>query len=139
MLRCFDRYLSAEGLLRCELPRSITRQWLAKQPHESARTQQFRICLVRQFAVYLCRLAYCADAPDRSLSAKASSGFCPRILTHTEVQQPLQAVDQLTPSARTPLRHLVMPEVFRLLYECGFRVNEAFHLRVADVDLHRAS
>lgn len=37
MLRRFDRYLSAEGLLRCELPRPLTRQWLAKQPHESAR------------------------------------------------------------------------------------------------------
>lgn len=137
ILRCFDRYLSAEGLLRCELPRSLTRQWLAKQPHESARTQQFRICLVRQFASYLCRLGYCAYVPDRSLSAKASSGFCPRILTHTEVWQLLQAVDQLTPTARAPLRHLVMPEVFRLLYGCGFRVNEVLHLRVADVDLDR--
>jgi len=137
ILRCFDRYLSAEGLLRCELPRSLTRQWLAKQPHESARTQQCRIRLVRQFASYLCRLGHCAYVPDRSLSVKASSGFCPRILTHVEVQQLLQAVDQLSPTARAPLRHLVMPEVFRLLYGCGFRVNEVLHLRVADVDLDR--
>jgi integrase len=137
ILRCFDRYLTAEGLLRCELPRSILRQWLAKQPHESARTQQFRISLVRQFASYLCRLGYCAYVPERSLSAKASSGFCPRILTHSEVQQLLQAVDQLTPNARAPLRHLIMPEVFRLLYGCGFRVNEVLHLRVSDVDLDR--
>ncbi len=137
ILRCFDRYLIAEGLLRCELPRSVIRQWLAKQPHESARTQQCRISLVRQFASYLCRLGYCAYVPDRSLSAKASSGFCPRILTHSEVQQLLQAVDQLTPNARAPLRHLIMPEVFRLLYGCGFRVNEVLHLRVGDVDLGR--
>ena len=137
LLRCFDRYLTAEGLVQCELPRVLVRQWLAKQPHESARTQQCRICLVRQFAGYLCRLGYCAYVPDRSLLAKASSGFCPRILTHTEVQQLLQAVDQLTPTARAPLRHLIMPEVFRLLYGCGFRVNEVLHLRVADVDLNR--
>ena len=137
LLRCFDRYLTAEGLGQCELPRVLVRQWLAKHPHESARTQQCRICLVRQFAGYLCRLGYCAYVPDRSLLAKASSGFCPRILTHTEVQQLLQAVDQLTPTARAPLRHLIMPEVFRLLYGCGFRVNEVLHLRVADVDLNR--
>ena len=105
---------------------SVVRQWLTKQPHESARTQQYRISLVRQFARYLCRLGYPADVPDRSLSAKASNGFCPRILTHSEVQQLLQAVDQLTPNARAPLRHLIMPEVFRLLYGCGFRVNEVF-------------
>jgi hypothetical protein len=75
ILRCLDRYLTAEGLLRCELPRALTRQWLAKKPHESATTQQCRISLVRQFAGYLCRLGYCAYVPDRSLSAKASSGF----------------------------------------------------------------
>jgi integrase/recombinase XerD len=137
ILRCLDRYLTAEGLAQCELPRALVRQWLAKQPHESARTQQGRICLVRQFAEFVCRLGVCAYVPDRSLSAKASSGFYPRILTHGEVRQLLQAVDQLTPNARAPLRHLIMPEVFRLLYGCGFRVNEVLHLRVADVDLDR--
>jgi integrase/recombinase XerD len=95
ILRCFDRYLCAEGLLRCELPRSLTRQWLAKHPHESATTQQGRISLVRQFARYLCRLGYAA------------------------------------------LRHLIMPEVLRLLYGCGCRVSEVLHLRVTDVDLDR--
>lgn len=137
MLSCFDRFLSEQALAQHELPRSIVRQWLAKQPHESATTQQCRISLVRQFALYLCRLGYPAYIPDRSLSAKASRGFSPRILTHTEVQQLLHAVDQLTPTARSPLRHLVMPEVFRLLYGCGFRVSEVLHLRVADVDLDR--
>jgi integrase len=135
LLRCLDRYLCAEGLASCELPRALLRQWLAKQPHESARTQQCRISLARQFAGYLCRLGYSAYVPERSLSAKVSSGFCPRVLTHSEVQQLLQAVDQLTPNARAPLRHLIMPEIFRLLYGCGLRVNEVLHLRVGDVDL----
>jgi integrase len=137
LLVCLDRHLSAEGLAGCELPRALLQQWLAKQPHESARTQQCRISLARQFASYLGRLGYCAYVPERSLSAKVSSGFCPRILTHSEVQQLLQAVDQLTPNARAPLRHLIMPEVFRLLYGCGLRVNEVLHLRVGDVDLNR--
>jgi integrase/recombinase XerD len=135
LLRRLDRHLSAAGLAGCELPKTLLRQWLARQPHESARTQQCRISLARQFAVYLCRLGYSAYVPERALSAKVNSGFCPRILTHSEVQQLLQAVDQLTPNARAPLRHLIMPEVFRLLYGCGFRVNEVLHLRVSDVDL----
>ena len=137
MLGCLDRHLTAEGLLQCELPRPITQQWLAKRPHESAVTQQHRIGAVRQFAKFMCRLGYPAYVPDRSLSAKASAGFCPRILTPTEVQQLLHAVDQLTPTARAPLRHLIMPEVFRLLCGCGFRLGEVLHLRVADVDLDR--
>jgi integrase/recombinase XerD len=37
------------------------------------------------------------------------------------------------------LRHLVMPEVFRLLYGCGFRVSEVLKLRVRDVDLNQGT
>lgn len=131
----FDRFLCDEASPPGALPRSVSRHWLAKQPHESAGTHQHRITVVRQFALFLCRLGYPADVPDGRLAAKNSASFAPRILTHAEVQQLLSAVDQLTPIARTPLRHLIMPEVFRLLYGCGFRLGEVLHLRVADVDL----
>jgi integrase/recombinase XerD len=137
MLARFDRFLCDEALSQCELPRSISRKWLAKQRHESGLTHQQRFYAVRQFAMYMCRRGYPADVPERSLSSKCRASFSPRILTHDEVQQLLRAVDQLTPTARTPLRHLIMPEVFRLLYGCGFRLGEVLHLRVADVDLNQ--
>ena len=56
------------GWIECELPRPSVGTWLAKQPHESAKTQQCRISVVRQFALYLCRLGYRADVPDRALA-----------------------------------------------------------------------
>ena len=34
----FDAFLCNQGLDRCELPRSLSWQWLAKRPHESANT-----------------------------------------------------------------------------------------------------
>ena len=83
----------------------------------------------------MCRLGYPADVPDGSLVARSQSGFSPHIFTHAEVSRLLTAIDQLAPTARTPLRHLVLPEVFRLLYGCGFRIGELLRLRVADVDL----
>ena len=137
LLARFDRFLCDEALSQCELPRSICRKWLAKRPHESVSTQQVRICAVRQFALYLNRMGYPADVPDRSLTARGASRFSPRILTHAEIRRLLDAVDHLEPTARAPLRHLIMPEVFRLLYGCGMRVGEVLHLRVADVDLGR--
>jgi integrase/recombinase XerD len=137
ILRRFDAFLSDHGLDRRELPRSLSWQWLAKQPHESANTQLCRISVIRQFAMYLCRLGYRVDVPDRALGTKRSSLFSPRILTHAEVRLLLDAVDRLRPHAWAPLRHLIMPEVFRLLYGCGFRVNEVLQLRVGDVDLGR--
>ena len=70
LLARFDRFLCDEALSQCELPRSISRKWLAKQPHESIATHHHRICAVRQFATYMCRLGYPADVPDRSLTGK---------------------------------------------------------------------
>jgi len=137
LLARFDRFLCDEALSQCELPRSISRKWLAKQRHESSSTHQHRLGIVRQFAMYMCRLGYPADVPDRSLTAKCADSFSPRILTPAQIQQLFHAVDQLTPTARAPLRHLIMPEVFRLLYGCGLRLGEVLHLRVADVDLDR--
>lgn len=135
LLQRLDRFLCDEGLATRSLPRAVTRPWLAKQPHESAGTHEGRISLVRQLAEFLCRLGYPADLPDGALGVRNQPGFSPHIFTQSDVSRLLAAVDQLSPTAATPLRHRVMPEVFRLLYSCGFRINEVLQLRVADVDL----
>jgi len=124
LLVCLDRFLANQALPPMELPGSVARKWLAKQPHESAATQQHRISIVRQFTQFMCRQGYRADVPHRLLGAKSAASFSPRILTHAEVEQLLHAVEELAPTARSPVRHLIMPEVFRLLYGCGFRLSE---------------
>ena len=120
-----------------ELPGCIARKWLAKKAHESARTQQQRITVFRHFSRFLLRLGYSAYVPDSTLAARRPSTFVPRMLSDEELRKFFQAVDALEPTARSPLRHLIMPEVFRLLYGCGFRVREALKLRVRDVDLNQ--
>jgi integrase/recombinase XerD len=136
ILRHLDNFLVQEGLATCELPRSTARKWLAKRAHESAQTQRHRITLVRQFSGFLLRLGYSAYVPDSTLTAAQNrSSFVPRMLTDEELRKLFRAVDALKPTARSPLRHLIMPEVFRLLYGCGFRVSEVLKLRVRDVDL----
>ncbi len=137
ILQRLDNFLVQEGLATCELPRSIARKWLAKKAHESAGTHQGRIIVTRQFSCFLLRLGYSAYVPDSTLGARNRSTFVPRMLTGEELRKFLQAVDALQPTARSPLRHLVMPEVFRLLYGCGFRVGEVLKLRVRDVDLNQ--
>jgi integrase len=137
VLHRLDDFLVQEGLEAIELPRSLARNWLSKRPHESARTQQMRITVVRNFSRFLLRAGYSAYVPDSTLTARNPSTFVPRLLTDEELQKFLHAVDALEPTARSPLRHLVMPEVFRLLYGCGFRVSEVLKLRVRDVDLNQ--
>jgi integrase/recombinase XerD len=136
ILHRFDEFLVREGLATLELPRSTVRNWLAKKPHESAATQQQRITIVRQFTKFLLQTGYPAYVPDSTLGVRKST-FVPRMLTDEELRKFFHAVDALEPTARSPLRHLVMPEVFRLLYGCGFRVQEVLKLRVRDVDLNQ--
>ena len=132
-----DRFLADQAPEDGGLSRSTVRKWLAKDPQEHPRTQQTRFGAARQFAEFLCQHGHPAYVPDASLWAKGGTSYQPRIFTHAEVRQLLQEVDRMAPSARSPLRHLVMPEVFRLLYGCGFRVGEVVNLRIDDVDLNQ--
>ena len=95
ILRRFDAFLCQQGLQRCELSKSLSWQWLAKQPHENANTQLGRISVVRQFAMFLVRMGHPADVPDRAIGAKAATYFIPRILTHDEIRRVIDAVDRL--------------------------------------------
>lgn len=137
LLHRLDEFLVQESLTTLELPRSLARKWLAKKPHESAGTQQQRIVLVRHFSRFLLRAGYPAYVPESTLTARNPAVFVPRMLTDEELRKFFHAVDGLEPTARSPLRHLVMPEIFRLLYGCGFRVGEVLKLCVRDVDHDR--
>jgi len=136
ILHRLDDFLVQQGLEALELPRSVARNWLAKKPHESAATQQQRITIVRQFSKFLLTAGCPAYVPDATVAARKSI-FVPRMLTEEELRKFFRAVDTLQPTARSPLRHLIMPEVFRLLYGCGFRVREVLNLRIRDVDLNQ--
>ena len=136
VLHRLDDFLVQQGLETLELPRGLARNWLAKKPHESASTQQQRITIVRQFSKFLLIVGCPAYVPDATLAARKSI-FVPRMLTEEEVRKFFRAIDTLEPTARSPLRHLIMPEVFRLLYGCGFRVREVLNLRIRDVDLNQ--
>ena len=134
-LRRLDRFLCQQNLPTAELPKAIVQRWIAKNPNESSRTHRARIGLVRRFADFLIRHGRTAYLPDARLAARVNPGFVPRIFTHIEVQRLLVAADAIRPNPRSPLRHQIMPEIFRVLYGCGLRVGEAIRLRFKDVDL----
>jgi integrase/recombinase XerD len=136
ILHRLDDFLVQQELETLELPRGLARNWLAKKPHESASTQQQRITIFRQFSKFLLTAGCPAYGPDATVAARKSI-FVPRMLTEEELRKFFRAVDTLEPTARSPLRHLIMPEVFRLLYGCGFRVREVLNLRIRDVDLNQ--
>src|SRR5262249_42357985 len=61
--------------------------------------------------------------------------YLPHIYTGTELAALFGRTDRCHYDSQVPLRHLVMPVLFRTIYACGLRVSEARLLRVDDVDL----
>jgi integrase len=94
-----------------------------------------RIAIVRQFTLFVRRQGFSAHMPETRQAAVVNLDFIPYVFRYEEVNNILEAADRLPPDKRTPLRHLIVPELLRLLYCCGMRVGEVLRLRVADVDL----
>ncbi|MCG7977176.1 MAG: tyrosine-type recombinase/integrase [gamma proteobacterium symbiont of Clathrolucina costata] len=137
VLKDLDQFLCGTTVTPNELPKHLVTQWLAQHPQETPSTQQRRIILVRQLARLMIRLGYAAYLPPNGMGPRRSFVFSPWILTHAEMHRIMAAVDALPPSPRSPLRHLILPEVFRLLYGCGFRLGEVLTLKNEDVDLQQ--
>jgi len=134
-LRLFDRLLTQEAVAGDELPRSVVEQWMAKRLHEGGKTHSARISIVRHFAHYLTRQGIPAYLPPPGIGLFPKTTFIPRIFTHQEIIRIFCELDHMRRFTGFPLRHLVMPELFRTLYACGLRVGEAVALQVRDVDL----
>lgn len=134
LLERLDRHLVDLEHQEASLPRAVLNGWLGRTEHESQRTQLARASMVRQLARFLQQhdvLVEFRSTPSRLQEHR----FVARIFNPVEVARMFAAIDTLCVDARAPLRHLVMPALFRVLYACGLRVGEALRLRVSEVDL----
>lgn len=61
--------------------------------------------------------------------------YVPHIYTDQEPAALFAQTDRCCYCSQVPLRHLVMPVLFRTIYACGLRASEARLLRVDDVDI----
>lgn len=135
VLRNFDRFLIQQGLTDIELAKDLVERWTTKRAGECSGSHRGRICALRQFTKFMLQEGFPAYVPDSKLVGRRKLDFIPHIFTREKVRRLLQASDRLLPHRQSPLRHLVMPELFRLLYGCGLRLREALRLTVADVNL----
>ncbi|ECJ2934120.1 tyrosine-type recombinase/integrase [Salmonella enterica subsp. enterica] len=63
------------------------------------------------------------------------AAYIPHIYSDAELVAFFTQTDHCHYCSDVPLRHLVMPVLFRTIYACGLRCSEARLLRVGDVDL----
>jgi len=89
---------------------------------------------VRELARWLGRRGQAAYLlPGSALPRPAR--YVPHIYTDAELAALFTQTDRCHYCSEVPLRHLVMPVLFRTIYGCGLRCSEARLLRVEDVDI----
>ena len=89
---------------------------------------------VRELARWLGRRGVAAYLlPTAALPRPAR--YVPHIYTDRELAALFTQTDRCHYCCQVPLRHLVMPVLFRTIYACGLRCSEARRLRVDDVDI----
>ena len=91
---------------------------------------------LRQLARWLTRRGVPAYALPTGIWARPAA-YVPHIYTDAELAAFFAQTNRCHYCSSVPLRHLVMPVLFRTIYACGLRCSEARLLRVDDVDVAR--
>lgn len=134
ILKQFDRMIYQYFPTADKLTKEICEHWIRQKPGEHPNGLMRRITPVRQFAKYLNGTGIPAyiipnNIPGRQVKYEA------HIYTEQELKSFFQAIDRCPKSPFSPVRHLVIPVLFRMLFCCGLRSSEARTLLCEDVDL----
>lgn len=117
--------------------RASVEAWLAAARRRAVTpaTLQTLAAPVRELARWLGRRGVPAYVlPKGALPRPAR--YVPHIYTDQELAALFRQTDRCRYCAEVPLRHLVMPVLFRTIYACGLRASEARLLRNDDVDIN---
>lgn len=131
-LRLFDRFCIEQGIGTLEFTKEHAATWVTKRDSEATTTHYSRVNTSKQFLAYLSKKGYDVFVV-RDVKFTAS-GFQPHIFTDDEINRYFTAADEFA-SSYNRKDAIQYPILFRLLYCCGMRINEALGVRKRDVDL----
>jgi integrase/recombinase XerD len=144
------KYLAEERVLarfavfcRAEFPdlvaptQDAVEAWIAAAQRRGVTpaTLQTLVVPVRQLARWFHRRGVAAYVLPTGVLPRPTR-YVPHIFTDAELAALFAQTDRCHYDRQVPVRHLVMPVLFRTIYACGLRASEARLLRVEDVDLH---
>lgn len=128
----FDRFALENEITTPALTQTMCDLWNAARPNESHKTRANRLGYVRHFIMFMVNLGYKTCVPK--VVTIPQSTFTPYIFSDDEISRFFMACDGLKTTPRSVANH-AFPALFRLLYGCGLRLDEALSLECRDVDL----
>jgi integrase len=134
LLRNMDAYFKQYSLSSPALTKRMVENFVSHRNGESDKTQHMRMSLIRQFALFMNRIGFDFYVYPNELIPIAKT-FTPYIFSQDEIERIMDIVDNLSYSPQSKYYHLIYPMLFRMLYGCGLRINEALSLKKSEVDL----
>jgi integrase/recombinase XerD len=131
-----------EAFCRTEFPslgtvtEASVQAWVACAQRRGVKpaTLQGLVAPVRELARWLGRRGTAAYVLPAGVLPRPAR-YVPHIYTDQELAALFAQTDRCHYCSQVPLRHLVMPVLFRTIYGCGLRCSEARLLRPGDVDI----
>lgn len=134
LLRYMDDYFKQNNCPSPVLTKIMVENFVSRRGRESEKTQHLRMSLIRQFALFMNRIGFDFYVLPYELIPIAKT-FTPYIFTHDEIDRIINVIDHLSYIPQSKNYHLIYPMLFRMLYGCGLRINEALSLKKSEVDL----
>lgn len=126
---CLERYPDVE-----QLTEEIVMSWSVIKPTETSNGYVTRISVIRQFGKFLSMTGENAFILPSGLKGGGMPQM-PYVFTSESLENFFGFVDDMPRAYRSPVRHLILPVMFRYMYCCGLRPSEARNLRRQDVNL----
>ncbi len=128
----FDRFTVDNSVTTIGLTKELAEKWAEKRPNESDVTKYKRVNDIINFSVYLNHLGYHSYIPRQMKTYRTT--FTPYIFSQEELKSFFAASDTIEVYGATTIKY-ILPIIFRVIYGCGLRANEALSLKCADVHL----
>lgn len=129
-----DNYFKQYNYSTSVLTKIMVEDFVSHRNMESVKTQHMRMSLIRQFAIFMNRIGFDFYVYPDELVPIAKT-FTPYIFTRDEIERIMNVVDHLSYIPQSKYYHLIYPMLFRMLYGCGLRINEALSLKKTEIDL----
>jgi integrase len=130
-LQSFDRFICGNYPEADRLTQELAQKWCADGL--SATGSGYKMAVIRDFGKYLVSIGISAFVFPASWIPKQKVGL-PHVFTDMELQQFFSAADSVPPHFNSAMWEYVIPVVFRMIFACGLRPQEARLLRRSDVD-----
>ena len=135
LLKMFDIFCKSFDIQNYVITEEIALAWCKKRPNEKDVTRHNRVSEMQRFSTFLVKQGY----PSFLFPELPKKGVLhtPYIFSMEEMKRIFDRLDALTPTNISPIRHLAIPLLFRVLFGCGLRISEALALEKRDVDLDK--